>query len=150
MKIQTPMLLEGEIAKELGWTNIKFIQGVLIGTPPVDSGIVSVRGESMIPQYVRSSIESMELQAKHGIEIKHSNNEVSARSSSALMSESYSLDVRDVYSRLECMRLVVGMVALSLIRRGNFIQRNNLLPVAVTKHPFGAESIKGKWKSPFA
>lgn len=102
--------LEREFALSIGWTNIKQIQGVLVGTPAVGSGVISVRGESIIPKWARDGYDSQNLQEEFGISVS-----LAKKSVIVFMSEAFhelQLAVDDFTSRLECLRFAILRLAI--------------------------------------
>lgn len=110
------MQLEREFALSIGWTNIKQIQGTLVGTPSVDSGVISVRGEAIIPKWARDGYDSQTLQEEFGISTS-----LAKKSVIVFMDEAFhelQLAVDDFTSRLECLRFAILRLAI-LIQNSN-------------------------------
>ena len=53
--------LESALAEALEWTGVFTIDKTLMGTPPKDSGLLAVRGQCVVPKWVRNPAESFKL-----------------------------------------------------------------------------------------
>ncbi len=108
--------LEKEFALSIGWTNIRQIQGVLVGTPSADSGVTAVRGESIIPKWARDGYDSQTLQDEFGISTSLAKTSVIVFVDEAF--HELQLAVDDFTSRLECLRFAILRLAI-LMRNFN-------------------------------